>query len=87
MKTTAKVNKQFDYVTLKIKFADGSTLNLTRSRSGTKASGTAATREALDFLDALMQSKKGQTIGDTMNQLRELAEHCGTVKEFLTVAH
>lgn len=85
--TTAKLNVQFDYVTLRVKFGDGQTLNFTRSRSGTKMSGTAATKAAFEFLDALVASKKNATIGQIMHQLKCQAERSPTMNAFLQIAN
>lgn len=84
--TTAKVNTQFDYVSLRIKFDGKKTLNVTRSRNGIKLSGTEATRPALDFLDAWFKQRKNTTIGQSMEHLCGVAQKSNSIHEFLTNA-
>ena len=83
--TKATLNIQYDYITLRIKYADKSTLNITRSRNGIKMSGSLATREAMMFLDKLITDRtvKGVTLGDTMRNLRAIAEESNNVQDFL----
>lgn len=84
--TKAKINTQHDYVTLRITFDDGGTFNLTRSRGGVRASGTSATREALEFFDAFIQSRKDSTIGETMQHLCAAAQRSPTMASFIGAA-
>jgi hypothetical protein len=82
--TTAKINNQYDYITLRVKFADKSTFNLTRSRNGISVSGTQATRASLDFFDAWVKQQKG-TIGEWMSKLQSKASTSATMQDFLKV--
>jgi hypothetical protein len=81
--TTAKINNQHDYITLRIKFADKTTLNLTRSFSGTKVSGTRATRDGLNFFDAYLKAQKGRNLLEIMQELRDTAEKSTDIATFL----
>ena len=82
--TTAKINNQHDYITLRVKFDGKKTLTLTRSRNGVSCSGTEATREVLDFFEAwFMFQPKGQTIGQSFEVLRAVAEKSATAADFV----
>lgn len=81
--TTAKINNQHDYITLRIKFADNMKLNITRSRYGIKLSGDRATESALEFIDKWMSGRKDKTIGQNMETLREIAASAPDMTRFL----
>lgn len=78
----AKINNQFDYITLRVKCGDKKTLNITRSRNGVTVSGTEATRERLAYFDRWFKEQKG-TIGQSFEDLRFVAEMSETVEEFI----
>jgi hypothetical protein len=83
MTATAKLNDRFDYITLQIRWADKSNLNFTRSRNGVKASGSAATREFLEFLDKWMLSRKGASIKACMETLLDAAARSCSAADFI----
>lgn len=85
MSATAKINDRHDYITLRVRWADKSNLNFTRSRNGVSASGSTATREILAFLDAWMQSRKGVSIKECMETLRTSAERSASASDFITI--
>lgn len=86
MPTKATLNNQHDYITLRVKFSDSETFNLTRSRNGVKVSGTKASRPALDFFDRWLSEQKGRTYAETMEQLRSTAAKSATMQDFISAA-
>lgn len=84
--TTAKLNVQHDYITLKVVFDDNVSVNLTQSRRGIKASGKGVTngqlRSLLKGFDAYGKEEK-LSYGPKMQGLRALATQCLTVDAFI----
>lgn len=81
--TSAKLNCQHDYVTLRVTFEDRTTLNFTHSRSGWKLSGSYAKKEIFNFLVKWCEMQKGRTVGEFMEELRGVAERSLTCPAFM----
>lgn len=85
-KVGAKLNTQHDYLTLRATFADGTTLNLTTSRNGTKTSGSALDNPLSRPLNRALFDYKG-VVGTGMNVLLRLAnEHVNSFDAFANAA-
>lgn len=84
--TIAKLNEQHDYITLKVDFQNGETVNLTQSRRGIKASGKGVTNDQLrSLLKGFDEYGKAEKLsyGPKMQGLRAAATQCASVAAFI----
>ena len=84
--TKATINNQHDYITLRIRFDDGTKLNITKSFSGMKLSGDHANKDGLNFFSAYLKQRgkgEGRTLGTAFEELRIAAAKSTDILSFL----
>lgn len=94
--TTAKINNQHDYMSLMVKFVDGSKLRLNHSRNGMSGSVTPAPGASYDAAEAsfkvvfkaayayMHKQGSGRTYGVSFDNLRDAALASANLAEFAT---
>jgi hypothetical protein len=96
--TTATLNTQHDFITLRVRFTDGIAVNITESRGGIKVTSSSPALLATLKADGLLHTSfnalrkiedaflPNETVGQKMERFRGLAEESDSLIDFVEKA-